>query len=107
MGFDRDFCDFLEYRICALFSTANNDEQKGYWCDGVVFDSMLDEKTGLFRAFTGKSGQEEYQLFVHLGRISAGLLQKNLEIQSCVPKEPCEDTFIVDITKKQIQMFLQ
>jgi hypothetical protein len=33
---DRDFCDFLECEIGKVFEYSDDDEIKGFWCDGVL-----------------------------------------------------------------------
>ncbi|MFA7687799.1 MAG: hypothetical protein WCY25_08030 [Moheibacter sp.] len=35
---DQDFCEFLEYEICKAFEHSDNDEIKGFWCDGILTD---------------------------------------------------------------------
>ncbi|MBK8627984.1 MAG: hypothetical protein IPN86_21225 [Saprospiraceae bacterium] len=35
---DQDFCAFLEYEICKAFEHSENDQVKGFWCDGVFLN---------------------------------------------------------------------
>ena len=60
---DRDFCELLEYEICNVFKYSDNDQIKGFWCDGVLFNQQNEEYTPKFvndnrqitlRAFIGK-----------------------------------------------------
>jgi hypothetical protein len=59
--FDRKFCVFLEYEICRYFEENYDENTKGFWCDGVIFE-RADEKAAYFKIFTGKTGQMEYKL---------------------------------------------
>ena len=103
--FEHDFCVFLEYRICALLNEIKSERLKGFWCDGVIFETMIDEKTALFTAFTGKSGQEKYELFLYLGETSTKLISNSLDIQSCIPETNNAEVFIVDTNKKKLKIF--
>jgi hypothetical protein len=103
--FDNDFCTFLEYRICTLFDDNTSREIKGFWCDGVIFEIMLDEKTVLFKAYAGKTGQENYKLFLHLSDISAAYVSQGFDIRSYIPKTSSEETITVDTKKKRIDIF--
>jgi hypothetical protein len=64
--FDRKFCDLLEYEICRYFENNHNENTKGFWCDGVLFE-RADERTAYFKIFTGKTGQTEYKLTLIIG----------------------------------------
>jgi len=103
--FERDFCDFLEYRICNLLSGNSAEPIKGFWCDGVIYETMLEDKIALFTVFTGKSGQVKYKLFLHLGEISLSLHSKKTDIRSCIPTSYCADTFTVDIDRKRMYIY--
>ncbi len=105
--FERDFCDLIEYQICRFFEQCKRNEIKGYWCDGVIFETMLDQKTACFTAFVGKNGQERFKLFLHLGNISSLLYEQCNSLQSCVPEVDKENTFNVDITRKQMNIYLR
>lgn len=33
---DQDFCEYLEYEICKALEHSDNDQIKGFWCDGIL-----------------------------------------------------------------------
>jgi hypothetical protein len=103
--FEQSFCDFLEYRICNFFNESEEEHTKGFWCDGVIFETMLNDKTALFTVFTGKSGQVKYNLFLNLGETSLSLIENNSDMQSCIPASYCADTFIIDTDIKRIDIY--
>jgi hypothetical protein len=35
---DQDVCEFLAYVICKAFENSDNDDIKGFWCDGVLIN---------------------------------------------------------------------
>jgi len=106
---ERDFCDFLEYRICEYLYASIDPKVKGFWCDGVLFDTnelATENKDSIAcTAFTGKTGQDEYKLILSLGEKSLELLSKGRDIKSCVPKTIQTDAFRVDTKKKLIQIY--
>jgi hypothetical protein len=103
--FEHDFCNFLEYRICKFFNESNSEHTKGFWCDGVIFETMID-KTAIFTAFAGKNGQVKYKLNLHFGETSLSLIAKKSDIQSCIPASFCADAFTVDTNRKQINLYV-
>ena len=63
---DREFCDFLEDEICRYFENNYDQNTKGFWCDGVIFD-WADKEGAYFRIFLGKKGETEYNLTLIIG----------------------------------------
>lgn len=60
---NQDFCEFLEYEICKAFKHTDNDQIKGFWCDGVLLNqsdspysqkSVNDNRQIILKAFIGK-----------------------------------------------------
>ena len=103
--FEEEFCLFLEFRICELVKQLDDDDLKGYWCDGVRFVALLDD-TACFIAHFGKCGQAKYYLFLQLGEKSRKLLDKGKGIIDCIPSIVDYDNFSVDVARKQIFMDL-
>ncbi|MDR1284812.1 MAG: hypothetical protein LBJ88_01265 [Campylobacteraceae bacterium] len=75
--FDRKFCDLFEYEICRYFENNHNENTKGFWCDGVIFE-WADEKMAYFRIFIGKTGQTEYKLTLNIGEKTLLKYKKDL-----------------------------
>ena len=105
--FSRDFCEFLEYRLCALFQNCSDIEARAFWCDGIIFEKMVSDNTACFTAFAGKSGQEKHSLYLRLGEISLGLYLKGMDLQSCVPDTDQPNAFSVDLSRKSIFLSLR
>ncbi|MBL7829377.1 MAG: hypothetical protein JNJ57_22260 [Saprospiraceae bacterium] len=70
------FCEFLEFELCKAFSLSDNDQIKGFWCDGVLLDqpenaysqqAVLDNKQVKLKAYIGKDGQTPYKLTLKFG----------------------------------------
>ena len=104
LEFNRAFCDFLEYRICEYFRQIEAEELKGFWCDGIVFETMIDNKTALFTAYSGKSGQDKFELLINLGEEFVKRCETSFDVQSCVPNEADTALFTVDTVKKQMYL---
>jgi hypothetical protein len=74
---NQDFCVFLEYEICKAFEHSDNDQIKGFWCDGVLLNQpnytysqkfVNDNRQVKLKAFIGKGGQTEYELILRFGK---------------------------------------
>jgi len=67
----RFFCDFLEKELCNL--AKQNDETKGLWCDGVIYEETIFDGDGVFalvkpvtavyKAFLAKRGKRNTNCF--------------------------------------------
>jgi len=103
---EKDFCDFLEFKICDYLRNTNIPLISGFWCDGVIYEIMADNETAFFTAFVGKTGQDKYKLFLKLGKLSKELLSKGLDIKPFLPEPEQTDAFYIDSERKIIRITL-
>ena len=112
---DQDFCEFLEYEICKAFEQSNNDQIKGFWCDGVLLNQpdshysqkfVNDNKQITLKAFIGKDGQTEYELILRFGNKALSRYERNLDIKECVPNHNKQNWFDIDTKQKIIEIQL-
>ena len=89
--FDRKFCDFLENEICRYFENNYDQNTKGFWCDGVIFE-WADEGGAYFKIFLGKKGETEYKLKLIIGEKASN--KTNISIN--------ESKINIDLNKKKI-----
>ena len=91
---NQDFCEFLEHEICKAFKHTDNDQIKGFWCDGVLLNqpdssysqkSVNDNRHIILKAFIGKDRQAEYELILKFGNKALSSYVRNLDIKECVP----------------------
>jgi len=113
--FDQDFCQFLEYEICKAFQHSNNEEIKGFWCDGVLSfaaghsysqKAIHDSRKITLKAFIGKDGQSEYELVLKLGNKALSRHARNLDIKECIPDPEEVDWLDIDIKKRRLEIQL-
>ena len=111
----RDFCDFLEYEICAAFENSDMEEVKGFWCDGIVCSDpdiyyspkyINDKKQALFRAYIGKDGQSEYKLIIHFGPNATSRYIRALDLKEFVSFAHKKNSFAIDIKSKVLEIHL-
>ncbi|SDF75568.1 hypothetical protein [Chitinophaga filiformis] len=112
---DQDFYQFLEYEICKAFQHSNNEEIKGFWCDGVLpfatghsysQKSIHDSRKITLKAFIGKDGQSEYELVLKLGNKALSRHARNLDIKECIPDPEEVDWLDIDIKKRRLEIQL-
>jgi hypothetical protein len=112
---DQDFCDFLEQAVSDALQYLDNDETKGFWCDGIlplqpeIYYSkkyVNDNRSVRLKAFIGKDGQTEYEMILQFGSRSLSRYAKNLTIQECVPDTNKENWLTIDIDNKIIEVQL-
>lgn len=112
---DQDFCEFLEYEICKAFEHSDNNEVKGFWCDGVLTDQpdnyysqkfVNDNREVKLKAFIGKDGQTEYELTLKFGNKSLSRYASNLDIKECVPNANKQNWFEIDSKRNKIDIQL-
>ena len=113
---DREFCTFLEYEICTALEYSDNDQLKGFWCDGVLLDQpdsyyspkfVNDNRYVILKAFIGKTGQTEYELTLKFGNKALSRYLRNLDIKECVPNPAKQNWFDIDTKRKQIEIQLE
>jgi hypothetical protein len=74
--FDRKFCDLFEHELCRYFENNHDENPKGFWCDGVLFE-RADEGMAYFKIFIGKTGQTEYKLTLDIGKKTLSKYKKD------------------------------
>lgn len=112
---DQDFCEYLEYEICKAFKHSDNDQIKGFWCDGILLNEtdssdshkfVNDHKQVMLKAFIGKDGQTEYELTLKFGNKALSRYARNLDIKECIPDLDKQNWFTIDIEQKKIELQL-
>ena len=112
---DKEFCEFLEYRICKFLEHSDNLETKGFWCDGVSLPELEkhyfkkyvhDNRQVILKAYLGKDGQTEYELILKFGRKALNKYAKNADIQACMPSSDNVNWLNINITKRTIDIQL-
>ena len=112
---DSGFCLHLEYKIGEAFEFSDNEEVKGFWCDGVMLSEpnsnysqkfVNDNRAIILTAFIGKDGQSKYELLLKFGRKSLSRYARNLDIKECIPNIEKTDWFIIDTKLKKIEIQL-
>lgn len=85
---DKGFCEELEYKICEAFRQLDNENTKGFWCDGIILPESKINYTSKFindnrklklKAFVGKNGQDEYELTLLFGSKSLRKVSRQLD----------------------------
>ena len=112
----QDFCNFLEYHLTKAFACSPDNKIKGFWCDGVLLPwnendyskkTINDTREVLFKAFIGKSGQDEYSLLMKFGNKSLSRYARDLDIRDCLPKADESGWYEIDPEKNKIIIQLQ
>ena len=112
---DQDFCTFLEYEICKALEQSEQENLKGYWCDGVFLNQreqadaqkfVNDNRQFAFTAFVGKDGQTKYTLILKFGRKALSRFARNLDIRGCFSEPQNESCFAIDTKRKRIEIQL-
>lgn len=112
---NQGFCDFLEYEICKAFEQSDNEQIKGFWCDGVLLNQsdshysqkfVNDNRQITLKAFIGKDGQTEYELTLKFGNKALSRLARNLDIKECVPNPNKHNWFYIDTKQNKMEIQL-
>ncbi|WP_425638216.1 hypothetical protein ACPUEN_02300 [Algoriphagus yeomjeoni] len=112
---NQDFCEFLVYEICKVFEYSNNDQIKGFWCDGILLNQpdssysqkfVNDNRQITLKAFIGKDGQTEYELTLKFGDQALSKYARNLDIKECVPNPDKQNWFNIDTKRNKIEIQL-
>lgn len=112
---DQDFCEFLEYKICKALEHSDNDQIKGFWCDGVLLNQpdnsysqkfVNDNRQITLKAFIGKNGQVEYELTLKFGNKALSQFAKNLNLKDCIPMSTKPNWFNIDTQQNKIEIQL-
>ena len=112
---NQDFCAFLEYKISDGLKISDNEQLKGFWCDGVLLPNNSNEYSQkivnnrrqiIMTAFIGKTGQDKYELILRFGKESLSKYARDSEIIECIPKPEKNDWLNVDVINKQVTIQL-
>ena len=112
---DESFCVFLEYAICEAFKHSNNNQIKGFWCDGILLNQseytysqqfVNNNRQVTLKAFIGKDGQTEYELILRFGRKALSRYARSLDIKECVPSPESSNFFDINTQYKRIEVQL-
>ena|SRR5688572_27056758 len=114
---DDKFCEHLEWEIGkALEVLSYTDERlKGFWCDGVLLPDnendyskkqVNDRRRVVMTAFTGKSGQEHYELTLFFGRKALSRYARDLSLEECLPDPKSSSWLEVDLESKRMTVQL-
>lgn len=107
----QNFCIFLEYEICKALELSDDNQLKGFWCDGILLSepessysqkSVNDTRQVILKAFIGKNGQTEYELTLKFGKKALSRYARNLTIDVCVPNPEDQSRFEIDVERKQM-----
>ncbi len=113
---DQDFCEYLEYTICKALEHLDNDQIRGFWCDGILLNQqdntysqkfVNDNKQIILKAFIGKDGQTEYELTLKFGNKALSRYTRNLDIKGCVPNTDKQNWFDIDTKRNKIEIQLE
>ena len=112
---DRHFCEALEYKLCEALENFDDENLKGFWCDGVLMSEsdnyysqkfVNDNRQVKMQAFVGKDGQTAYGLTLKFGNKALSRYARNLDIVECIPQTNVENWFKIDTAKKEIEVQL-
>jgi hypothetical protein len=112
---NQDFCEFLEFEICNAFEHSDNEQIKGFWCDGVLLSQpesnysqkyVNDKRQVILKAFIGREGQEEYELTLKFGSKALSRYARNLDIKECMPNPGKQNWFNIDTARNKIEIYL-
>ncbi len=112
---DQLFCEILEYKLCEVFENLDNENAKGFWCDGVSLSEageyyskkfVNDNRQVKMQALVGKDGQTVYALNLKFGSKALSRYARDLSIVECIPQANYESWFKIDTSKKEIEVQL-
>ena len=83
----------------------DNMDIKGFWCDGVILEEVFD-KYACFTAYSGKSGQIHYNLFLRFGEMSSKLYAEGADLKPSVPDIDQVDALVINVPNKRIYLDL-
>ena len=108
---DQDFCEFLEYETCKAFESSDNEQTKGFWCDGILLNQPDSQYSKKFingnrqislKAFIGENGQTAYESTLKFGKKAQSRFARNLDIKECVPNPNKPNWFDIDTERHKI-----
>jgi hypothetical protein len=112
---DRNFCEQIEYKICEVFRKLDNENTKGFWCDGVLLSEsetcykskfINDNRKIKLKAFVGKDGQNEYELTLLFSSKSLSKVARQLDFIDTFPRDNFDTKFAIDTEQRKIEIQL-
>lgn len=112
---DRNFCARLEYALSQALGRSDDPRLKGFYCDGIAppgepphsgWQTTSEHLIIRTRAFSGKTGQEEYYLTLLLGPISRSSYLNGEVPFGDIPKPDANKWFTIDPDQRLIEVFL-
>jgi hypothetical protein len=112
---DQNFCEYLEHELCKAFEYSDNEQIKGFWCDGILLDQpdsyysekfVNDNRQITLKAFIGKDGQTEFEMTLKFGNKALSQYSRKMDIKACVPKPDKQNWFHVDTEQNKIEIQL-
>ena len=109
-------CDKLEYELCAILDLIDDENCKGFWCDGIIMmdpeicyskKAVNDKRVLNYLAYMGKTGQEKYNVKLHFGKKALSRYARDLSVFECLPTTYSKDLIDIDISKKTLDIFLK
>ncbi len=112
---DKEFCSFLEYKLCHAFSNSVDLKIKGYCCDGILLpysDNEISKKYVddrheiVMTTFIGFDGQDRYTLILKFGNKSLSRYARGLAIKECIPSVSENEWYDIDTLNRFITIRL-
>jgi len=109
-------CTIMEYELCKIFEMIDEEQCKGFWCDGVKLSEQKEHYTKKYVndnkcvnliAYIGKTGQTEYSLKLLLGKKALSRYARGLSISECFPTDNVKNFVKLDIENKCIEITLK
>jgi hypothetical protein len=100
---DNGFYEFMEYEICKYFENNNNQNTKGFWCDGILFDWIDEDNQIIYcKTFIGKKGETKYTLALLFGNKIISENKNGIDIKTYFIMDNWENNFHIDLENKKI-----
>ncbi|PCJ64884.1 MAG: hypothetical protein COA58_11465 [Bacteroidetes bacterium] len=114
--FNEEFCTQLEYQICKELEKSDDQELRGFWCDGVsclpteiqlTKKHVNDNRKIETKAWIGKDGQDVYLTIIYFGKKALKRYAKDKDLTDSIPPLNSEQEWIeIDIENKSIELRL-
>lgn len=110
-SFNQEFCELLEYHLCATFRNSDQKEISKLWCDGIVcnhFSKKLvnDKREIKTIAWIGENGQYEFEMNIKFGKHSLRRYAKGTKIIDCIPDSDSINWIEIDLEKNSFKFNL-
>lgn len=111
-SFNFDFCNYLEYYLSDVFYNSNNPKLNGFWCDGISnipfnitecsINNIQKYKRIITKTYSGKSGQDIYELTILLGNKSLDNFINGFSLIDDLPDSKIDDWIDFDFLNRKI-----